>query len=292
MHADELAIDASLVETLLAEQFPQFADRTLRPVRSTGTVNAIYRLGDDLCVRLPRLARWATDLEREWQWLPRLAGRTTLEIPSPVLLGSPTDRFPCAWTILRWIEGEPYADHRVAGGAAAARAGHDLARFVTELRRVDLAEAPPAGRRPLRELDVETRSAITAGAGVIDADAALQAWGRALEAPGWDGVRVWIHGDLLRPNLLVRDGRLSAVIDFGGAGVGDPAMDVIAAWSVFGPSGRRRFRETLAVDDGTWERARGVALHQAAMIVPYYRDSNPAFVASAVRTIEQILGAT
>ena len=125
--------------------------------------------------------------------------------------------------------------------------------------------------------------------GVIDGDAAAAAWERALRAPAWAGTPVWIHSDLLRPNVLVRDGRVCAVIDFGGVGVGDPAADVIAAWSVFGRAGRGVFRAALEVDDGTWERARGFALHQAALIVPYYGETNPGFVASARRTIEEVL---
>ena len=124
---------------------------------------------------------------------------------------------------------------------------------------------------------------------MIDSDAAAAAWASALEAPAWDGTPVWIHTDLLRPNLLVDRGRLCAVIDFGGVGVGDPAADVIAAWSVFGQSGRATFRAALDVDDGTWSRARGYALHQAALIIPYYTETNPGFVALAKRTVEQVL---
>jgi aminoglycoside phosphotransferase (APT) family kinase protein len=148
---------------------------------------------------------------------------------------------------------------------------------------------PRGGRRPLRDLDEDTRAAIVASAGVVDAGAAAAAWERALDAPAWDGAPVWIHTDLLRPNLLVGGGRLRAVIDFGGMGVGDPAADVVPAWSVFGAAGRAAYREALAVDDGTWERARGYALHQAAMIVPYYAETNPDFVAVAARTIDQVL---
>ena len=161
---------------------------------------------------------------------------------------------------------------------------------MAELRRIDpVAGAPRGGRRPLRELDAVTRAAIGSARGVIDSDAATAAWEHALRAPAWTGTPVWIHSDLLRPNLLVRDGRLCAVIDFGGAGVGDPAADVIAAWSVFGRAGRGVFRDALEVDDGTWDRARGFALHQAALIIPYYRETNPGFVAPARRTVEEIL---
>jgi len=164
---------------------------------------------------------------------------------------------------------------------------------VGELRRVDpVAGAPRGGRKPLRELDAVTREAIQSSRGVIDGDAAAAAWERALEAPAWDGTPVWIHADLLRPNLLVDGGRLRAVIDFGGAGVGDPAADVIAAWSVFSRGGRATFRTVLGADDGTWNRARGYALHQAALIIPYYIQTNPGFAAMAKRTIEEVLADT
>ena len=152
-----------------------------------------------------------------------------------------------------------------------------------------VAGAPRGGRRPLRELDAVTRAAIGSARGVIDGDAATAAWERTLQAPAWRRTPVWIHSDLLRPNVLVRGGRVRAVIDFGSAGVGDPAADVIAAWTVFGRAGRETYREALAVDDGTWERARGYALHQAVMIIPYYHETNPAFVALATRTVEGVL---
>jgi aminoglycoside phosphotransferase (APT) family kinase protein len=287
MHEGEVEIDAALVGRLVADQFPDLADRPIAAVRSTGTVNAIYRLGEDLYARFPRMARWAGDLEREWEWLPRLGPRVSLAVPEPVGQGRPGHAYPFAWAIYGWIEGAPYTDALVEDECAAADA---LARFVAELRRVEpAAGAPRGGRRPLLELDAMTREAIVAAAPDIDAGAATAAWELALRAPGWDGTPAWIHADLLRPNVLVRDGRICAVIDFGGAGVGDPATDVIAAWSVFGRTGRARYRAALEVGDGTWHRARGIALHQAAMIIPYYRETNPVFAALARRTVEQIL---
>jgi aminoglycoside phosphotransferase (APT) family kinase protein len=228
-------------------------------------------------------------LDREWHWLPRLAPRLSLRVPEPTERGQPTSLYPFPWAIYRWIEGQPYADALVDDERQAAA---DLARFVAELRRVDPAGAPRSGRRPLPELDAGTRAAISSAGEVIDGGAATAAWERALEAPAWDGTPVWIHSDLLRPNLLVHGGRLRAVIDFGAVGVGDPATDVIAAWSVFGPPGRATFRAALDVGDGTWERARGIALHQAAVIIPYYAETNPGFVALARRTVEEILADT
>jgi aminoglycoside phosphotransferase (APT) family kinase protein len=286
MHEGEVDIDEALVARLLSAQFPRLARLSIGAVRSTGTVNAIYRLGEDLCVRLPRVQPWAEDLDKELSWLPKIAPAVSLRIPEPVAKGHPANEYPFTWAIYRWLDGHPYQDDLVHDERQAAE---DLARFVRELRRLDHAGAPRAGRRPLRELDGVTRSAIEASRGVIDSDAATAAWSRALEAPVWDGAPVWIHTDLLRPNLLVDRGRIHAVIDFGGVGVGDPAADAIAAWSVFGPSGRAAFRAALGVDEDEWSRARGYALHQAALIIPYYAETNPGFVELAKRTVEEIL---
>jgi aminoglycoside phosphotransferase (APT) family kinase protein len=287
MHDGEVNIDLELVRRLVAGQFPQLADLPISAVRSTGTVNAIYRIGDHLYARLPRMEKWAHDLDREWHWLPKLAPRLSLAVPALVGKGHPEGSYPCPWAIYGWIDGQPYADELVDDERQAAR---DLAQFVVELRRIEpVVGAPRAGRQPLRELDAVTRVAIKSARGVVDSDAATAAWERALKAPPWEGAPVWIHTDLLRPNLLVHGGRLCAVIDFGGVGIGDPAADVIAAWSVFSHPGRSVFRAALDVDDGTWKRARGFALHQAALIIPYYGDTNPGFVALAKRTVEEVL---
>lgn len=289
MHPGEADIDEALVARLVAEQFPQLAGLPVRAAPSTGTVNAIYRIGAELYARLPRVTQWADGIVRELAWLPRLAPLLPLQIPEPIERGRPAHSYPFDWAIYRWIDGEPYRDELVADERQAAR---DLAGFVRELRRIETAGAPQAGRRPLAELDTPTRAAIAASRDLIDGAAAAAAWNRALEAPVWDGAPVWIHTDLLRPNLLAAHGRLAAVIDFGGAGAGDPAADIIAAWSVFGGPGREVYREALVVDEATWRRARGYALHQALLIIPYYIETNPAFVALARRTVEQVLADT
>jgi aminoglycoside phosphotransferase (APT) family kinase protein len=286
MHEDEIDVDVRMVRQLVAEQFPGLSDLPVAEVRSVGTVNAVYRIGAELCARLPRVAGWADDLEREQRWLPWLAPRLPLDVPQPVATGRPGAGYPFAWAVYRWLEGEPYGDDAAID---EVRAAADLAAFVRALRSLDPAGAPAAGRRPLRELDETTRAAIVASRSVVDSDGAAAAWSDSLRGARWSGDPVWIHTDLLRPNILTRSGRISAVIDFGGAGVGDPAADVVAAWATFGPRGRATYRAELDVDDDTWRRARGYALHQAAMIIPYYRDTNPAFVALAKRTIEQVL---
>jgi aminoglycoside phosphotransferase (APT) family kinase protein len=287
MHADELAIDAALVRKLLAEQMPELAQLPLRTVAPPGTVHAMFRLGDDLAVRLPRTAAWAGDLERERVWLPRLRDRVSLQVPEPVAYGRTTEDFPLPWAVYRWLVGSPYSKDLVRDEEETAE---DLAEFVRELRRGPSVNAPATGRRPLSELDEATRSAVAEAADLLDSGAVSAAWDRALTAPPFSGEKTWIHTDLLPSNMLVRGGRLVAILDFGNVGVGDPAADVIPAWTVFGPVARRRFREVLDVDDGIWERGRGYALTQAALIVPYYRETNPSFSAAALRTIREVVG--
>jgi aminoglycoside phosphotransferase (APT) family kinase protein len=286
MHADGFDLDARLVRRLVATQFPHLRGLQVRRVRSTGTVNAIFRLGDDLCARLPRARRWAASLETELEWLPRLVTGLPLAVPEPIATGRPGNGYPLPWAVYRWIEGETYAPERIVD---ERRAAADLADFVAQLRRIDPAGAPPAGRRPLLQLDAATRAAIESAREAVDTDAATAAWASSLEAPPWNGVPTWIHCDLIPPNLLVERGGLKAIIDFGAAGIGDPAQDVVPAWSVFGREGRQVFRGALRVDEPTWVRARGFALHQALLIIPYYRETNPAFVDMAMRTVEGVL---
>ncbi len=287
MHEGEVDIDVGLVHRLLAMQFPQWCDLPVDEVHSTGTVNAIYRLGDDMCVRLPRVEAWARDLEKELRWLPALAPHLPVAVPEPVASGDPGLDYPFRWAIYRWLEGETFAGDRDPDERQAAA---DLAQFVTELRRIDPSGAPSSRRdQPLHIRDSQARKAIDASRGTIDRDAATAAWELSLQAPAWDGSAVWTHGDLLPPNLLIEHGRLRAVIDFGSVGVGDPAVDVIPAWSTFGDAGRDAFRCALDVDDATWARGRGFALHQALLIIPYYPETNPAFVAVAMRTLAEVL---
>jgi aminoglycoside phosphotransferase (APT) family kinase protein len=286
MHESEVDIDAQLVRQLLVEQLPHLSGLPVREVRQTGTVNAIFRLGGDLCVRLPRVARWGDSLAKELEWLPKLAGHVPLAIPELVAIGKAGSGYAFPWAIYRWISGETYARDRVHDEGQAAEG---LANFVAHLRRVDPAGGPPTGREPLLQLDAETRTAISSLHDALDAEAVMAAWDISLEAPPWNGEPVWMHCDLIPPNLLVDGGQVKAVIDFGSAGIGDPAQDVVPAWSVFGREGRQAFRHALGVDDPTWARARGFALHQAVTIIPYYAETNPGFVLMARRTIGCVL---
>ena len=287
MHADEVDTDASLVRRLLAAQFPQWADLPIEPVASAGTDNAIYRLGDDLAVRLPRI-HWAIgQVEKEQRWLPTLAPLLPVAIPVLLGKGEPAEGYPWHWSVHRWLNGEnPAVDHLTDPGVLAA----ELAQFVAALQRIDPAGGPPAGRGvPLAERDAPTRTAIDALQGMVDTAAVAEAWEAALRAPDWRHPPVWIHGDLAAGNLLRVEGRLSAVIDFGCLGVGDPACDLIVAWNLLPAETRNVFRAALHVDDATWERGRGWALSIALIQLPYYRSTNPVLAAGARHTIGEVL---
>jgi aminoglycoside phosphotransferase (APT) family kinase protein len=289
MHAAELDIDVPLVRRLLEAQLPEWAALLVEPVPSTGTVNAIFRLGDDMAVRLPRVETWAADLARELHWLPRLAPRLPLAVPEPLAQGHSGEGFPWPWAVYRWLDGEEWSVDRVRDLCGAAA---ELARFVSALQRIETTGAPsrrPGDRgAPLAELDDEVRAAIRASRGLIDTHAVTAAWEAALEAPVWDGPPVWVHGDLLPANVLVARGRLSAVIDWGCLSVGDPACELMAGWTLFSGESRDVFRRALSVDDATWARARGWALSTVAA-VPYYKDTNPVFAASAKRWVAEVL---
>jgi aminoglycoside phosphotransferase (APT) family kinase protein len=298
MHSDEVDTDVSLVGRLLAGQFPQWADLPLKPVRSAGTDNALYRLGEDLVVRLPRI-HWATgQVEKEQRWLPRLAPHLPLAIPVPLAMGMPAEGYPWHWSVYRWLKGETASIERIADLRQAAT---DLARFTAALQRIDPTGGPPPGPHnshrgePLAMRDAQTRAAIASLRGVLDADAVTAAWEAALEAPAWQGPPVWIHGDLQAGNLLVRQGRLSAVIDFGCLGVGDPACDLQVAWNFLSAETRdvfrasRASRASLPVDAATWARGRGWALSVGLIALPYYRNTNSTLAGISRRAIDEVL---
>jgi len=287
MHAHEADIDTDLVRRLLAAQFPGWAHLDVEPVESNGTVNAIYRLGDDMAVRLPRIEGGVEDVRREVLFLPRLAPSLPFAIPAPVGQGEPGEGFPWPWYVYRWVEGENPVVGEVSRPDLFAA---DLAEFVLALQRIDPADAPAAYRSgALASRDAETREAISQLHGVIDTGAATAAWDAALRTPPWDGPPVWVHADLQPGNLLTADGRLSAVIDFGCLGHGEPAVDLITAWSLLSAEARAGFRAALGVDDATWARGRGWALSIALIELPYYRTRNATITGIASHVIGEVL---
>jgi aminoglycoside phosphotransferase (APT) family kinase protein len=292
MHSDEVETDPSLVSRLLADQFPQWANLPIEPVESSGTDNAIYRLGEHMAARLPRIPGGTGTIDKELRWLPKLAPLLPVAISQPLAKGSPGQGYPWHWSVHRWLDGESVNVERMADPVGLAQ---DLGGFVAALRRIDTAAGPipeQEGSRglPLARRDAATRDAIVALDGVVDPRAVTAAWEAALRAPTWQRPGVWIHGDLLSGNVLVDgSGRLSAVIDFGCMTVGDPACDVMAGWTLFSAEGREAFRSAIAVDDATWARGRGWALSFALIALPYYMHTNPVFVRDARHVIREVL---
>ena len=292
MHADEVHTDADLVRRLLAAQCPQWANLSIEPVPSSGTDNALYRLGADMVVRLPRI-HWARgQVEKEHRWLPMLATHLPLAIPVPLAKGMPAEGYPWSWSVTPWFDGN---DAMVEPTLDLHRAAIELAEFIAALRRIDCCGGPAPGRHnafrgvPLEARDSFTRSAIAQLVGIVDTDAAIAAWEAALRAPVWDAAPLWIHGDVDPRNLVVEKGRLSAVIDWGCLGVGDPAYDLTVGWTLLSGESRDAFRSVLGADDATWARARGLVLSQAVIALPYYFETNPVIVSMARRGIDEVL---
>ena len=293
MHVDELDIDIALVRRLVAAQFPEWAALPLEPVPFFGTDNAIYRLGSDMSVRLPRREQNVAPLRSELRWLPKLAPLVPLAVPVPVAVGEPADGYPFDWAIYQWVEGEPATIEPLADLAQAAS---DLAELVTVLQRIDSDDGPPPRKSnfgrgaPLSRRDEQTRVAIAALRNEIDADAVTAEWEAALATPEWNRPPVWLHGDLDGRNMLVKDGRLFGVIDWGSVAVGDPACDVMVVWKMLPPETRHTFREALSIDDATWARSRGWAVSQAVIALAYYTlETNAVIVHEARHWIAEVL---
>lgn len=286
-----VTIDAALARRLVAAQFPQWGDRDVRPVERDGWDNRSFRLGDELVVRLPSAERYAAQPEKEHHWLPQLAPRLPLAVPGPVALGEPGEGYPWRWSVRRWIDGETADVAAVADPCALAVS---LAAFLHALRSIDPSGGPPPGPHnfhrggPLATYDAESRRSIAALRGRIDGHAAAALWDAALGA-SWRGADVWIHGDVAASNLLVREGRLVAVIDFGGIGVGDPACDFAIAWTAFSGESRRAFRAAAGIDAAAWTRAAGWALWKALITVAALPGTDAARIDASRRVLDDLL---
>ncbi len=300
MHSNETDINIGLVRELVASQMPWAKSLPMCFVPSAGTDNALYRLGDDWVVRLPRIPSAAAQLKKEVRWLPFLRSRLSLSCPSPTLpeviaVGEPDARFPWIWSVYRWLDGEDASTAEIEDRLPVAV---DLAAFIHGLWQIDASDGPAPGEHnayrgvPLAQRDERTRACIRELTDCIDVAPVMRVWDAALAADNWNAPPVWLHGDLQAGNLLIRRGRISSVVDFGCSGVGDPACDVMAAWLLLDASARQTFRDALQVDDATWMRARGWALSMGVIALPYYRQSNPILAAIAERAIHEALADT
>lgn len=284
-------IDAALARRLVDTQFPRWAGLPLKLLDPAGSDHVIYRLGEELTVRLPRHAGAIGQAAKESGWLPRLAPRLPLAVPVPVAVGAPGFGYPWPWAVSRWLDGEVAT---VGALGDSARAAVQLAGFLTALQAFVPEDVPMAGDpaltgQPLADRDAATRAAIAEVGGVFDAAAMTALWDAALSAPGWERPPVWFHGDFHTGNLLTVDGRLSAVIDFGGLGIGDPACDLMIAFTLMSAGSRAVFRATLGVDDATWARGRGWALATGLNAYVSYAATDARIAAQTTRQITAAL---
>jgi aminoglycoside phosphotransferase (APT) family kinase protein len=287
--SDRADVDGAFVSRLIEKQFPRWASLPVTEVTSAGTDNTIFRLGPDLAVRLPRHRSAADSLLKECQWLPRLSPLLPLAVPIWVGQGVPGDGFPYPWSVQEWLDGQDLASTPdVDLHDAATRLGW----FVRVLRWADAPGGPPSFRgAPIRTSDAVVRARIhkLGAQGLMDVRAAIACWETVLAAPDWAGEPVWIHADLYPTNLLATHGRLTAVIDFGGLGVGDPACDMLPAWALLDAQTRASFRGEADVDDATWERGRGWAFALGLGAVDVYQESNHVLAALGRRAITEVL---
>ncbi len=292
VEADGHSVCPGLVRRLLASQFPEWADLPLSRLHPAGSDNVIYRLGENMSVRLPR-GEWAAgQAAKERYWLPRLAPRLPLPTPVPLGAGKPAFGYRWDWSVWRWLPGETAT---VEGLADPRRTAFELAEFLTALQHALLVESDAPNPHdevtgvPLAKRDHATRAAIAAVQDTFDMPAMTAVWDAALRAPAWDRGPVWYHGDLHLGNLLVSGGHLSAVIDFAGLGAGDPACDLVIAWNLLSPQTRPVFRAALQVDDATWTRARGWALTTGLNAYTSYAATSPLVAVNTHRQISQVL---
>ncbi|SCX81353.1 aminoglycoside phosphotransferase family protein [Rhizobium sp. NFACC06-2] len=288
---DRIVVSTEQVRALVDSQFPQWAGLNIRPVELSGWDNRSFRLGDEMLIRMPSAARYVAQVEKEHRWLPALAPLLPFPVPAPLALGQPGQGYPFHWSVYRWLKGEPLARYleRVDLSTIAV----DVAAFLRALHGVDASDGPPAGAHnfqrggSLSVYDGEAKGSAVRLADEVDQALAMEIWQLALSSH-WRKQGVWVHGDIAEGNLLVKDGRLSAVIDFGSSGVGDPSSDLILAWNVLDAGSRAVFRRALDLDEATWQRGRGWALWKALIVLDAERGRNDKMAEWSRRTIREV----
>ncbi len=263
----KLKISCEAAHNLIAQQFSQWTHLHVKPVEHSGLDNITFRLGEDMLIRLPSNEDYAAKVAIEQKWLPILKQHLSFSIPEPLAQGEPSKDYPWNWSVYRWIEGES-ANTLQISETHLKQIALDLAKVLNELHKIDTTGAPLPGLHNFWRgahpsvYDTETRSAIKELNGFIDANAAISLWEKATSSK-WNKSPVWIHGDFASGNILIKNGRLVAVIDFGGMGVGDPACDLTIAWTFLKNESRQAFKSNFHLDSDTWTRARGWALWKA-----------------------------
>jgi aminoglycoside phosphotransferase (APT) family kinase protein len=304
LHHDELRIDPPLVRRLVDRAHPEFEAFPLRRLESSGSSNALFRLGDDLLVRLPRQPGGSSTIDKEATWLPVIAPHLPVAVPEILAVGEPGFGYPERWSLVRWLDGSVPSVPEVGVPSEPPRIelARDLAEVVAAFGAIDVppdAQADPALQwyrgDPLATRDAPTRNAIAACRAIsgltLDLDEVSRVWQDAMRLPdaGFASSPRWYHGDLFSENLLVRDGRLTAILDFGGLGIGDPTIDLIVAWEVLDDAARQVFREAIRVDESSWRRARAWALSIALIAFPYYWRTMPNRCASKLAVAKMVL---
>jgi aminoglycoside phosphotransferase (APT) family kinase protein len=284
----EVDISAALAARLIAEQFPHWAGLPIRPVTAQGTWAVMYRLGGQMAIRLPRVPRaGGLGPVHEDGVLPRLAPSLPVPVPELIALGRPAAGYPCSWGVTTWIDGDTAAEGRLTEPGLLAA---DLAGFLNALWNIDTTGGKPApGGLPLATRHDFTLDAIRQLHGLIDTDAARTIWDNALRLPPWAGPDTWVHGDMMPGNILTRNGRLAAVIDFDSTGLGDPSRDLIVAWMLLPAHVRPAFRRAVGAGDATWLRGRARALSIALGHLDYYDNLNAVMADNARYTIREVL---
>lgn len=291
LHAKEWHIDDSLVRTLLLEQCPIWAHLRLQRLRHSGTDNIIYRLGNEFLIRLPRTPESALRTQKEHLWLPVIGDKLPLCIPVPLFMGVASSRFPGPWTIQPWFQGQT-ADQLALDEATVA---DQLAQWLCALQQLPTSEELLPGPHnfyrgtPLYERDDEVQAALRQLKSLIDTTMVSKAWKVLRDTPPWPYPPTFIHGDLLPNNILVMAKRITAILDFGGLGIGDPACDLIPAWRLLSTRGRIRFQQQLKCDQNTWLRGQGWALSIGLIALPYYRYTLPDFAKLAEYMIREVM---
>lgn len=285
-----MIIDVALVRKLIDSQFPQWKHLPIKPVAHGGWDNRTFHLGENMLVRLPSGQEYAPKVEKEHKWLPILAPLLPLQIPVPLEMGKPGNGYPWNWSVYRWLEGETAAHAPIANTVDFAKS---LAQFLIALQKIDPTNGPVPGTTtdrggPLEVYDDETRKALAILKDKIDVSAATQVWEAAL-ATKWNKPPVWVHGDISLGNLLVQNGQLSAVIDFGGLAIGDPACDLAIAWTFFKGERREVFCSILNLDAGTWARGRGWTLWKALIVAAGLCETNNIEGENCWRIIDEVI---